>query len=72
MPQWDTGYGGGYSGYHEGGSYYPSQGYLKPRLRSGTSTSTRYPDWYTHLEQYVSYGVDQAERAIEGIEWLER
>jgi hypothetical protein len=25
-PQWDTGYGGGYSGYHEGGSYYPSQG----------------------------------------------
>jgi hypothetical protein len=31
-PQWDTGYGGGYSGYHEGGSYYPSQGYPKPSL----------------------------------------
>jgi hypothetical protein len=25
-PQWETGYGGGYSGYHEGG-YYPSHGY---------------------------------------------
>jgi hypothetical protein len=22
-PQWDTGYGGGYLCYHEGGSYYP-------------------------------------------------
>jgi hypothetical protein len=24
--QWDTGYGGGYSGHHESGSYYPSHG----------------------------------------------
>jgi hypothetical protein len=31
-PQWDTGYGGGYSGYHEGCSYYPSQGYPEPSL----------------------------------------
>jgi hypothetical protein len=31
-PQWDTRYGGGYSGYHEGGSYYPSQGYPEPSL----------------------------------------
>jgi hypothetical protein len=46
-PQWDTEYGGGYSGYHEGGSYYPSQGYPEPSL---------------------IYGVDQAERAMEGIE----
>jgi hypothetical protein len=30
--QWDTGYGGGYSGYHEGGSYYPSHSYPKPNL----------------------------------------
>jgi hypothetical protein len=22
-PQWDTRYGGGYSGHHDGGSYYP-------------------------------------------------
>jgi hypothetical protein len=29
-PQWDTGYGGGYSGHHEGGSYYPSHGYPEP------------------------------------------
>jgi hypothetical protein len=43
-PQWDTGYGGGYSGYHEGGSYYPSQGYPKPRLRAGTFASARYLD----------------------------
>jgi hypothetical protein len=30
-PQWDTRYGGGYLGYHEGG-YYPSQGYPEPSL----------------------------------------
>jgi hypothetical protein len=28
-PQWDTGYGGGYTSYHEGG-YYPSHGYPEP------------------------------------------
>jgi hypothetical protein len=66
-PQWDTGYGGGYSGYHEGDSYYPSHNYPKPSLRDGTSASARYPDWYTPLEWYISYGVDQAERAVEGI-----
>jgi hypothetical protein len=32
----------------------------------------RYPDWYAPLERYVSYGVDQVERAVEGIEQLER
>jgi hypothetical protein len=31
-PQWDTGYGGGYWGYHEGGSYYPSHIYPKSSL----------------------------------------
>jgi hypothetical protein len=31
-PQWDTGYGSGYSGYYEGVSYYPSHGYLEPSL----------------------------------------
>jgi hypothetical protein len=30
-PQWDTGYGGGYSGHHEGGRYYPSHDYLEPK-----------------------------------------
>jgi hypothetical protein len=70
-PQWDTGYGGGYSHYNEGGSYYPSQGYPEPSLRAETSASARYPDWYTPLEQYVSYGVDQAEHAVEGIGRLE-
>jgi hypothetical protein len=29
-----------------------------------------YPNWYAPLERYVSYGVDQAERAVEGIGWL--
>jgi hypothetical protein len=66
-PQWDTRYGGGYSGYHEGGSYYPSHGYSEPSLRVRTSTYVRYPDWYAPLKQYVSYGVDQAERAVEGV-----
>jgi hypothetical protein len=65
-PQWDTGYGGGYSGYHEGG-YYPSHSYLEPSLRARISTSARYPDWYAPLERYVSYGVDQAEHMVEGI-----
>jgi hypothetical protein len=65
-PQWETGYGGGYSGYHEG-SYYPSHGYPEPSHGAGTSASARYPDWYAPLEQYVSYGVDQAEHVVEGI-----
>jgi hypothetical protein len=31
-PQWDTRYGIGYSGHHEGSSYYPSHGYPEPSL----------------------------------------
>jgi hypothetical protein len=30
--------------------------------------STRYPDWYTSLQRYISYGVDQGEREVEWIE----
>jgi hypothetical protein len=30
-----------------------------------------YPNWYAPLERYVSYEVDQAERAVEGIRQLE-
>jgi hypothetical protein len=71
-PQWDTRYGGGYLGYHEGGSYYPSQGYPEPSLWAGNFASTRYPDWYAPLERYINYGVDQAEHTVEGIEWLKR
>jgi hypothetical protein len=70
-PQWDTGYVGGYSGHHEGGSYYPSHGHPEPSLRVGTFASAKYPNWYAPLERYVSYGVDQAERAVEGIGRLE-
>jgi hypothetical protein len=66
-PRWDTEYGGGYSGHHEGGSYYPSHGYPKPSLRARTSASARYPDRYAPLERYISYGVDQAKRMMEGI-----
>jgi hypothetical protein len=62
----------GYSGHHESGSYYPSHGYPEPSLQARTSASTRYPDWYAPLEWYISYGVDQAERAVEGIKQLER
>jgi hypothetical protein len=67
-PQWDTGYGVGYLGHHEGGSYYPSHGYPEPSLRGGTSASARYLEWYAPLERYVSYGVDQAEHVVGGIE----
>jgi hypothetical protein len=59
-------------GSHEGGSYYPCHGYPKPSLRAGTSASARYPDWHAPLERYVSYGVDQAERVVEGIERLKQ
>jgi hypothetical protein len=71
-PLWVTGYGVGYLGHHEGGSYYPCHGYPKPSLRAGTSASARYPDWHAPLERYVSYGVDQAERVVEGIERLKQ
>jgi hypothetical protein len=43
-PQWDTEYGGGYSGHHESCSYYPSHGYPEPSFRARTSASARYPD----------------------------
>jgi hypothetical protein len=71
-PQWDTGYGGGYSGYHEGGCYYPSHGYPEPSLQAGTSTSARCPNLYAPLKRYVSYEVDQAQHVVEGIGRLER
>jgi hypothetical protein len=70
-PQWDTGYVSGYSGHYEGGSYYPSHGHHEPSLWARPSASARYPDQYTPLEQYISYGVDQAKHIVEGIEWLE-
>jgi hypothetical protein len=74
-PQWDNGYGGGYSGHHESGSYYPSHGYPEPSLRAGTSTSTRYPDWYAPLERYVCYGLTRLSTQWKGsndpsIEWI--
>jgi hypothetical protein len=58
---------GGYSGHHEGSSYYPSHCYPESSLRTGTSTSAKYLDRYTPLERYVSYEADHAERAVEGI-----
>jgi hypothetical protein len=61
-----------YSGHHEGGSYYPSHGYPETRIRAGTTVSTKYPDWYAPLEWYISYVVNQAERAVEGIGRLEQ
>jgi hypothetical protein len=71
-PQWDTGYGVSYSGHHEGSSYYPSYGYPEHSLWARTSAFARYPDRYTPLEWYISYGVDQAKRAVEGIRRLKR
>jgi hypothetical protein len=38
-PQWDTGYGGGYSGYHEV-IVITSQGYPEPSLQARTSALT--------------------------------
>jgi hypothetical protein len=70
-PQWDTGYGGGYLGHHESGSYYPSHGYPEPSLWAETSSSIRYPNWYAPLERYANYGVDRAERTVDEIGQLE-
>jgi hypothetical protein len=70
-PQWDIGYGVGYSGHHEDGSYYHSHSYPERSLRDGTSASARYPDWYDPMEWHISYGADLAERAVEGIGRLE-
>jgi hypothetical protein len=38
---------------------------MRVSLQAGTSTSARYPDWYTPLDWYISYRVDQAEHTIE-------
>jgi hypothetical protein len=62
--QWYTRYGVGYSGHHEGGSYYPTHSYPEPSLLARTSASARYLDWYAPLERYVSYGIDQAKHAV--------
>jgi hypothetical protein len=59
-------------GHHESGSYYPFHSYPEPILQAGTSASTKYPDWYAPLEWYVSYGVDWAERVVQGIGQLKR
>jgi hypothetical protein len=59
-------------GHHESDSYNPSHGYPEPSLQAKTSTSVRYLEWYTPLEWYISYGVDQAEHAVEGIERIKQ
>jgi hypothetical protein len=51
---------------------YPSHGYPEPNLWAGTSVYAKYPNWYAHLERYISYGADQAKRAVEGIGRLEQ
>jgi hypothetical protein len=56
-PQWDT---------------LRQHSYPELSLRAETSTSVRYLDWYSPLERYTSYGVDQAERVVEEIGRLER
>jgi hypothetical protein len=51
------------SGFCVGGCLGPSHG-------AETSTSTEFPHWYYPLERYISYRVDQVERAVEGIVWI--
>jgi hypothetical protein len=64
-------YEGDYSKYQEGGSSYYPHGSPGLSYGAGTSTSARYPDWYYPLKRYISYGVDQAEWAVEGIRRME-
>jgi hypothetical protein len=71
QPQWHTGYRSAIPGYEEGGrSYYP-HGTPGPSHGARTSASAEYPHWYYPLERYINYGVDQAERAVEGIVQIE-
>jgi hypothetical protein len=70
QPQWDTGYESGILGYHGGGSSYYPHNIPGPSHRAGISASTEFPHWYYPLERYIIYGVDQAQRAVEGIRWI--
>jgi hypothetical protein len=38
-----------------------------PLMVTPSLASARYPNWHAPLERYISYGVDQAERAVEKI-----
>jgi hypothetical protein len=71
QPQWDTRYENGLLGYQEGGSSYYPHGTPGPSHGVRTSASIEFPHWYYPLERYISYGVDQAEHAIEGIRRIE-
>jgi hypothetical protein len=48
--------------YQEGGSSYYT--HSTPGPSHGAETSAHH--WYYPLERYISYGLDQAERAVEG------
>ena len=65
--QWDTGYEGGYSEYHEGGSSHHPHGQPWYTRGAGTSASAHHPSLYSSLERDISYVADQAERVVEGI-----
>jgi hypothetical protein len=72
QPQWDTVYEGGYSEYQGGSSSYYPHGPSGLSHGVRTSASVRYPNWYYPLERYISYGVDQAQWAVEGVGRLDR
>jgi hypothetical protein len=59
------------SGDQEGGSSYYPHGIPGPSHEVRTSASAEFPHWYYPLERYINYGVDQAERTVEGIERIE-
>jgi hypothetical protein len=65
--QWDTGYGSNSLEYQGHGSAYHPHDIPRPSHGVGTSATTEFPHWYYPLERYVSYGVDQAQRTVEGI-----
>jgi hypothetical protein len=71
QPQWDTGYRSDILEYQGGGRANHPHDILGPSHGVGTSATAEIPHWYYPLERYLSYGVDQAQHAVEGIGWVE-
>jgi hypothetical protein len=72
QPQWDTGYVSSTPEYQGVGTAFHPHDIPGPSHGVGTSATLELPHWYYPLERFVSYGVDKAQPAVEGIGPVER